>query len=103
MINTTGKKIPLQCVEVSVQYLWVPCAHGRTAISTEAVTALFRLRDRTHEDGRCLEGNLFTSQIFHSGKWLDKHEGLKMQQLRQPLQEINTQARPYGAHRGNGL
>lgn len=77
--------------------------HSRTAIFTEAVTALFRLRDRPHKGGRCLEGDLFTSQIFHSDKGLDKHEDLKFQQLWQALQKINIQARPYGVHHGNGL
>lgn len=48
--------------------------HHRTAIFTETGTALFRLRDRPHKAGRSLEGELLTSQIFHSDKWSDKHE-----------------------------
>lgn len=64
-----------------------PVHHSRTPISPESVTALFRLRDRPHKGGRCLERNLFTSQIFHSDKWLDKHESLKIQQLWQALKK----------------
>jgi len=51
MINTTGNKIPLQHVEVSVQELRLPCASP-----PEAVPALLTLRDRPHKEGRSLGG-----------------------------------------------